>query len=88
MVEFQQIAEQLLRKFGDSETIPVTKARLWDYDVFYSAHVASYGSIPAVLGGAVVGTVVDVFVTWLLCLTNCGNNTPETEAVGKDYGDL
>ncbi|MCH2629427.1 MAG: hypothetical protein MKZ89_03205 [Nisaea sp.] len=74
--------EQLLRKFGDSETIPVTKARLWDYDVFYSAHVASYGSIPAVLGGA-VGTVVDVFVTWLL--PHQLQRMHETEAVGKSY---
>ena len=78
--------EQLLRKFGDSETIPVTNARLWDYDVFYSAHVASYGSIPAVLGGA-VGTVVDVSVTWLL--PHQLQRMHETEAVGKsyDYGE-
>ena len=27
--------EQLVRKFGRNETIPVTKATLRDYDVFY-----------------------------------------------------
>ena len=78
--------EQLLRKFGDSETIPVTKARLWNYDVFYSAHVASYGSIPAVLGRS-IGTVVDLSVTWLL--PHQLQRMHETEAVGKsyDYGE-
>ena len=40
--------EQLVRKFGKNETIPVTKATLRDYDVFYSAHIAAYGSIPAI----------------------------------------
>ena len=78
--------QQLLRKFGRNETIPVTKAKLRDYDVFYSAHIASYGSIPAVLGRS-DGTLVDVSVTWLL--PHQLERMHETEALGKsyDYGE-
>ena len=78
--------QQLLRKFGRNETIPVTKAKLRDYDVFYSAHIASYGSIPAVLGRS-DGTLVDVSVTWLL--PHQLERMHKTEALGKsyDYGE-
>jgi len=78
--------QQLLRKFGRNETIPVTKAKLRDYDVFYSAHIASYGSIPAVLGRS-DGTLVDVSITWLL--PHQLKRMHETEALGKsyDYGE-
>ena len=78
--------EQLVRKFGRNETIPVTKATLRDYDVFYSAHIASYGSIPAVLGRS-DGTSVDLSVTWLL--PHQLERMHETEALGKsyDYGE-
>ena len=78
--------EQLVRKFGKNETIPVTKATLHDYDVFYSAHIASYGSIPAVLGRS-YGTLVDLSVTWLL--PHQLERMHETEALGKsyDYGE-
>jgi len=78
--------EQLRRKFGENETIPVTRATLRDYDVFYSAHIASYGSIPAVLGRS-DGTLVDVSVTWLL--PHQLERMHETEALGKsyDYGE-
>ena len=78
--------QQLLRKFGKNETIPVTKAKLRNYDVFYSAHIASYGSIPAVLGRS-DGTLVNVSVTWLL--PHQLERMHETEALGKsyDYGE-
>ena len=78
--------EQLVRKFGKRETIPVTKATLHGYDVFYSAHIASYGSIPAVLGRS-DGTSVDLSVTWLL--PHQLERMHETEALGKsyDYGE-
>ena len=78
--------EQLRRKFGENETIPVTRATLRDYDVFYSAHIASYGSIPAVLGRS-DGTLVDVSITWLL--PHQLKRMHETEALGKsyDYGE-
>jgi hypothetical protein len=67
-----QSPEQLLRKFNDPDggPIPVIRARLADFDVVYSPHVASYGSIPATLAHS-PGTVVTLFVNWL---------TPDEEA--------
>ncbi|MBT3306115.1 MAG: hypothetical protein HN377_06485 [Alphaproteobacteria bacterium] len=61
-----QSPEQLLRKFNDPDCgpIPVIRARLVDFDVVYSPHVAAYGSIPATLAYS-PGTVVSVFVNWL-----------------------
>jgi hypothetical protein len=60
--------EQLHRKFGhlkgESSTIPVTRARLSDHDVVFSAHMTRYGSISATLHEA-PGTRVQVWVTWL-----------------------
>ena len=61
-----QSPEQLVRKFSDSGLgpIPVIRARLKDFDIVYSPHVASYGSIPATLGHS-PGTTVSLFVNWL-----------------------
>ncbi len=56
--------QQLKRKFGDAQTIPVQHARLDEHDVVYSAHVSAYGSVPATLRH-VTGTAVDVGITWL-----------------------
>ncbi len=66
-----QSPEQLLRKFSEPgwAPIPVVRARLKDFDIVYSPHVASYGSIPATLGHS-PGTTVSLFVNWL---------TPEQE---------
>ena len=66
-----QSPEQLSRKFSEPgwAPIPVVRARLKDFDIVYSAHVASYGSIPATLGHC-PGTTVSLFVNWL---------TPEQE---------
>ncbi len=66
-----QSPEQLVRKFSGSGLgpIPVIRARLKDFDIVYSPHVASYGSIPATLGHS-PGTTVSLFVNWL---------TPEQE---------
>lgn len=57
---------QLTRKFKDLDLgpIPVIRARLKDFDVVYSAHVAAYGSIPATLHHC-PGAQVTVFVNWL-----------------------
>ncbi len=59
--------DQLTRKFGEflGAVIPVTKARLADYDVVYSAHITSYGAIPATLAPS-PGTVLKTWVNWLL----------------------
>jgi hypothetical protein len=61
-----QSPEQLLRKFPGSGwgAIPVIRARLSDFDIVYSPHVSSYGSIPATLFPS-PGTTVTLFVNWL-----------------------
>lgn len=74
--------EQLLRKFGDDALVPVTVARLKDHDVVYSAHMASYGSIPATLAPS-PGTRVAVSLTWLT--PDQLERMHETEAIGVNY---
>ena len=74
--------EQLLRKFGDNALVPVTVARLMDHDVVYSAHMASYGSIPATLAPS-PGTRVAVSLTWLT--PEQLERMHETEAIGVNY---
>jgi len=60
-----QSPEQLRRKYGENRSpIPVQRAWLDDHDVVYSAHFASYGSLPAALRHA-PGTRVAVAVNWL-----------------------
>lgn len=60
-----QAPAQLARKFGTAHTpIPVQRAELADHDVVYSAHLASYGAVPAALRH-VPGTRVAIAVTWL-----------------------
>lgn len=46
------------------EDIPVTRTRLYDYEVVYSAHMTRYGAVAANLQYA-LGAAVDVFITWL-----------------------
>ena len=74
--------DQLLRKFGAGAEIPVIRAWLADYDVVFSAHVTSYGSIAANLQHA-PGVRACVFVTWL----TAGQLTRmhETELGGENY---
>jgi hypothetical protein len=74
--------EQLLRKFGETAIVPVTVAHLMDHDVVYSAHMASYGSIPATLAPS-PGTLVTVSLTWLTDTQL--QRMHETEAVGVNY---
>lgn len=73
---------QLLRKFGTTAEIPVTRGWLADFDVVYSAHVTRYGSIAADLRHA-PGVRASVFVTWLTeaQLTRMH----ETELGGENY---
>jgi hypothetical protein len=61
-----QSPERLAQKFGHdaSHVIPVERARLDGFDVVYSAHVTSYGAIPAMLQ-VCAGAAVSVAVTWL-----------------------
>ncbi|MFT5539322.1 MAG: hypothetical protein ACI82H_000840 [Alphaproteobacteria bacterium] len=58
---------QLARKYsanGAGARIPVTRARLKDFDSVYNAHIAAYGSIPATLYPS-PGTQLTTFITWL-----------------------
>lgn len=73
---------QLRRKFGDTATVPVSRAWLADHDVVYSAHVARYGAVPACLFPS-PGTRVAVWVTWLDAAQL--TRMHETEAVGVAY---
>ena len=74
--------EQLLRKFGDQNFLPVTCVKLCDYDAVYAAHITSYGSTPAVLAQS-PGTIVDIAITWLSKLQL--KRMHETEAIGINY---
>ncbi len=59
-----QSPQQLTRKFGTRGEIPVQRARLADFDIFYSAHITAYGSVPAMLQRS-PGTTVTLSLTWL-----------------------
>lgn len=58
--------EQLVRKFAPlgGRTLPVTTARLFEFDSVYAAHFTRYGAIPATLQHS-PGTVANLAVTWL-----------------------
>jgi hypothetical protein len=58
--------EQLQRKYRDWPDVRfvVTRATLQDYDVVYSAHLTSYGAVPATLASS-PGTELQTWVTWL-----------------------
>ena len=73
---------QLLRKFGETAEIPVTRGWLADFDVVYSAHVTRYGSIAADLRHA-PGVGASVFVTWLT--ETQLTRMHETELGGENY---
>ena len=61
-----QAPEQLTRKFGRNAAapIPVQRCHVRDFDVVYAAHIARYGSVPAMLQAS-PGTTVSLFATWL-----------------------
>lgn len=61
-----QSPERLFQKFGseDGHVIPVERGRLHDFDVVYSAHITSYGSVPAMLQVCDCAAV-ELAVTWL-----------------------
>ena len=59
--------EVLVRKFemtAESDTVPVVRAQLSDFDIVYSAHISAYGSIPAAIQVS-PGTTVSTYVTYL-----------------------
>ena len=79
-----QSPERLSQKFTlqEDRPIPVIRARLKDFDTVYSAHFASYGSIPATLRSS-PGTTVSLFVVWLTDQEL--DRMHETESVGINY---
>lgn len=76
--------QQLIRKFRGIETDPiyVTQARLSDFVCCYSAHITSYGSIPATLA-PVSGNETDCHITWLTEAQL--DHMHVTEAIGQNY---
>ncbi len=56
--------QQLSRKFGEDGAIPVQRATLRNFDIYYSAHITRYGAVPAMLQSA-AGAGTTVSVTWL-----------------------
>ena len=84
-----QSPEQLIRKFNGSDLgpIPVIRARLKDFDIVYSPHVASYGSIPATLGHS-PGTRVTLFVNWLTPAQVARMHDTEIPAGNYHFGEL
>ena len=84
-----QSPEQLIRKFNGSNLgpIPVIRARLKDFDIVYSPHVASYGSIPATLRHS-PGTRVTLFVNWLTPAQVVRMHETEIPAGNYHFGEL
>ena len=84
-----QSPEPLSRKFKDADwgTIPVLRARLKDFDIAYSSHVASYGSIPATLRHS-PGTRVSLFVNWLTPKQEIRMHETEVSTTNYLFGKL
>ncbi|MEH6402762.1 MAG: hypothetical protein V7750_05270 [Sneathiella sp.] len=76
--------KQLIRKYNAIETEPiyVSKAKLKNFLCCYSAHITSYGSIPATLAHT-EGTATDCHITWLT--KQQLEHMHKTEAVGSNY---
>ena len=56
--------EQLVRKYGVTARIPVTRGWLADYDVVYSAHITQYGAVASTLQYT-PGARARIAVNWL-----------------------
>jgi len=76
--------ERLMKKFQGlaHSPIPVTLAEVHGLDSVYSAHVSSYGAIPATLHPT-PGTVSHLAVTWLDDIAL--QRMHETESLGVNY---
>lgn len=79
--------EQLSRKFGNRrKAIAVSVVTVQDYCVVYSAHFASYGSIPATLIPC-QGALTHVCINWLDEADLATMHTTEALGVNYDYVD-
>ena len=73
---------QLLRKFGEKETVAVTDVIIKNFDVIYASLISYYGAVPATLW-PVKGSEVKLSIIWLS--SSQLENMHQTEAVGKAY---
>ncbi len=78
---------QLWRKFGESETIPVTRARLTGFEIVYSAHFAGYGAMPATLIPS-AGTICEVFLVWLTDAQLLRMHESEARGIHYEYAQF
>lgn len=80
---------QLARKFGHQtgHSIPVERAVLHGFDVVYSAHIAAYGAVPAMLQAA-PGAAVDLAITWLDDVQLSMMHETELKAANYFYAEL
>ncbi|MEE9255918.1 MAG: hypothetical protein V3V56_01975 [bacterium] len=81
--------EQLKRKSENRKNpltgeIPVVRAALRDFDVVYSAHIVSYGAVPATLRRS-EGVAAEIFVTWLDPDQLRAMHRSEAEGVNYDF---
>jgi hypothetical protein len=76
--------QQLARKFArfKKAMIPVVKAKLYDFDVVYSAHFSSYSAIPATFYYS-PGTILNTFITYLT--RSQLEQMHKTEGIGFTY---
>jgi len=82
--------QQLVRKFSGFSTftfIPVIKAKLYDFDVVYSAHFAAYGAVPLTLQFS-KGTVLHTFITFLTDAQLKRMHQSESVGTNYYYGEL
>lgn len=84
-----QAPDQLTRKFGldPDAVIPVQRCTLKDFDAVYSAHISSYGAVPAMLQYA-PGVEVALFVNWLSAVQLAVMHRTELGAENYHYGRL
>lgn len=84
-----QAPAQLTRKFGldPAQEIPVQRCHLKDFDTVYSAHIAAYGSVPAMLKTA-PGVTVTLFVNWLSEAQLLVMHATELRSKNYHYGRL
>lgn len=75
---------QLIRKYGHLETDPVyvTAAKLENFICCYSAHITSYGAIPATLA-YMENATTECHITWLT--ESQLEHMHKTEAIGSNY---
>ena len=76
--------QQLKRKFGGREMVPVQHAKLHDHDVVHSAHLSTYGAVPATLRH-VEATTVYVGITWLTTVQLAVMHNTELPNGNYDY---